>query len=1052
MEFYPKEISQDPNILVGLNGVKELCELIQQKLKSNLKFVEFTGMKPRKKKEQINERKETKGIINSKWLYSQLNIYPSVVISCHTFDPYQGINENEIIEQMKFLSQNSERRLFKSIILLFHCTTEKVLTESFEEKISSLKKKQQFEYKKMEILYYRTTEENQDLQKIQELIRDFANKIFEKEIQKIKKILDHLNQKETPINLAKYYFKMGFFLERKNNRKKAITIYKKCYGKIQSFIDEKLTTPSELKAVSEVVNICILRILFRQKNTKEAFKQFQKHMIFTKKLNPQPEEYSFIQYEYISQQYLVLAHFVKPFSKSHSSSHLLHWQNFGFFINIAVDFAIKRQKIVQNLISKFGQNIQSTQLISQMKTHHKRLFDIPNIEFIGKIEEKVSFYQELKNEQNFNHSNHILNLLNQAKLYYSKKREGFRNIKLVIEEKIADQLFQNRSIENSLETLSEISNSLRQNQWWSLLSPCLLKINQCQSILKNSSAFVYSILELLLPKMDIKQEQREKFQEILEQFLENPESFSLKRFPKTEIIRINEKSPLFNLVKIKIQFSKIKCKQNENFSFQTFMTSYFPKKIKFRKIEFHFNSTKYNRIIESTQEKVLELEPEKPFKMEFNYKAIKIEKIKCTEMTFFLGTSNNEIAFKLNPFEIAENQEFDPYRSSSRPFIDIIMPKTDTTMEISSEECPIVNEFFPIKIIIKTISENIESAELVLDANSKQKKCNIWDESLSKRINGDRIALSKIPPNSTLEKIVHLQARNEGHQVIHSRLDYKLLAGNPTSIFSEKNLQVQEPFSTSFQFLSPNFKFSSNSIPSLSFPTRFFLLVCFETLVDFPLEIVKCELALNSPFKEISNQSVDIKQKKNSQNGIKNVKFSKLFCIIPPIKILKTSTFQLGKITLGFYRKNTISLENQKIFNSKQKFLVSSSSRIPSIQIHKKSLVVDVNVPKKTVIGKVFKMVLLIENYSHTQRNIKIEVDSDHDNESYYFSGLSLTNLTILPRAQMKHVFLFVMFKEGLISLPQIQLKEELPNKDSRLLPISKEINEIYVYPNLIKK
>ncbi|KAJ5067244.1 trafficking protein particle complex subunit 11 [Anaeramoeba ignava] len=1060
MFYYPTEILAKPIPLVGLSGDQETQNLIQKNFAKKFHFVSFTQMKAHKRKTNISrENYIPEGILKADWLIKHFYTYPVVTVSCYILDLNEWQSkEKEIVDQIHHLNESSKLRNMKFIILLVIPSNNTIANEILEEKIISLKRKGELEAKKGSILIYSSNESEQNLKRVEYTIHNFAARLYKEEIRNIKKYQDNLNKKTQAKLIARHQFKCGFYSECRSETKNAIKYYKKAYQEIKEITPNKQNF-YEIKILLEILMIKMIKLFFSSNNVIEGLDEFRKHIQFFIKFQPESQDTIFIDYSSISHQYSAIAKLLEKFDNRNLSPQLNPWHNIGFYYSLAGEYALKRYNLVKRLIEIYQQEIDKIpKSQNSYKTYYSKLFDLPSINFIGQSNNEFNLLQELIAEENIPQSSEIIQLFERAFDFYSRQTPHSDKLLLTFEMKIADQLFEQNLFAEVVSKLKNIPNKIRKEKWSCLLLHPLDLLMECGIKTNDKQLFLISLLTILSPELNLKSTKRNLyFQKLKFNLKLNSFKFNIEPLNPSEVIVISTSDPFFNLIDLRIHFTKSTIFQNQKIILKSYFCSHFPKLLSISKLEFFFNeqthnfSLEYQDIDNENEGETLILLPDTPKILTFELQARKIEQIQCTGVVLCVGKENiSSIKFHWNPLEISQLEKFDPISFPQRPTVYVIRPEPRMKIRIKSDPPPLVHEYYPIEFSFSSHEDHVLSGEYILIATGKYDKCRVFRDSPEESVNGTKINIPEIPPNCTHKEILFFRSEEEVRQNFQLKVEYETKNNYKTATFIDFILSFQTPFKTDFQFFSPSFEHTSQGHPSLVYNHKFFLSSSTSIEVPTQMEISKFSVNLSKDFTLWNQESIENDLDQNLIH--KGHRFSNLFCLNSLQNAKTNSLIPIGNVEIQFKRKNLIFHDPKSDFQTgqfpgkwNQELLETSIFfPIPKVVILKKLVTVSIEIPHEGYIGEEITCKIEIQNNSSNICRFSFEIENKG---SFFFSGFSSTQIHVLPRSIQTINYNFLPLLPGLVQFPWIRALEYFPNGKSKEIPEISKKSSIFIYP-----
>ncbi|KAJ6241800.1 trafficking protein particle complex subunit 11 [Anaeramoeba flamelloides] len=714
MNTYHDDLISQPTPLIGLIGEESQKSLLKDSSFENYKFLSFENLSklPKKKNniKQFSESYQPEGLLKTNWIQKQLHQIPSSFIKFFVADDLFN-QENVVVSHISTLFRALKERNIKIIFIIIVPLESTIAKEQFENQILTIKQKTQFDTRQGTFVFWYESTPKESKEAVLLNFKESINRYLKERIRKVKKNRDFYMKKKQASIFVRLYFKCGFYSEMQGEYKASLKYYLRSY-KFLSNISIRRTSPTELRAVSEVINLKILFQYLKLNQYSNAVDQFQEHISFGNSIPLEGKDYKFLTFVWISQQYKMFANYLELIPIEKLSPIKNCYENIGFYYNSAANYSIERKTIIQTLKKKFKKKLSKLNVkMFQPATVYERIYDFSNCNYVGqpnwvltlddplqvvsKQTEDDDYFRELYSEIQFDHSTEILDLLRKAYRNYSEQKPHCERLITTIATKIAKEYFEEGEFKFAKKFIDHISEKFRQDKWYKELSTVLLYSLECGLQLKNWRDFVKCLLELLVPKLNIQEETKCILQSKLISIISDSEKEKQKLKPH-EIINMNPQFPISPLILFKAHFTQFQVKLNENIYLKLSFESNFPKSITFKKLYLDFNISSYNRMvvfskddqtqeegdkketgeekekgntqefedqnknenkdsIENDNESNLIFHPNKKSFFQFQFKASHIGKLKIRTIKLLLGDEEEGIYFIWNPFEFNNN-------------------------------------------------------------------------------------------------------------------------------------------------------------------------------------------------------------------------------------------------------------------------------------------------------------------------------------------------------------------------------------------------------------
>ncbi|KAJ6244890.1 trafficking protein particle complex subunit 11 [Anaeramoeba flamelloides] len=527
MDIYPEDLRCLPIPLVGLIGEESQKELL---IRSNIfkiyKFVSVDNLgsiklSKKTKSIQFQESYQPEGILKTNWIKKHLEQIPLIFVKFFTAHDLFN-QENVVVSHISTLCRVLKERNIKLCFIILVSSESAITNEQFENQLLTIKRKTQFDTRQCSFVFWYESDVKSSLQMVVQNLKESINSSLKERIRKVKKNRDFYIKKTQASLFVRLYFKCGFYAELQGEYKTALKYYLRSY-KFLSSVSIRRTSQTEMRAVSEVINLKILFQYLRLNQYQSAVEQFQEHITFGKKIPKEGKDYKFLALSWISQQYKMFANFLEFVPLEKLSPIKNCYENIGFYYNAAANYSTERKSIVQTLKKKHKKKLSNVNVkMFQPSTIYERIYDFSNCNYIGqpnwvltlddplqvvdKQTEDDDYFRELYSETQFDHSAEVLYLLRKAYRNYSEQKPHSERLITTIATRISKEYFEEGEYKFAKKFIEHISETYRLEKWYNVLSMVLFYSLECGLQLKNWRDFMKCLLELLVPKMGVQEE------------------------------------------------------------------------------------------------------------------------------------------------------------------------------------------------------------------------------------------------------------------------------------------------------------------------------------------------------------------------------------------------------------------------------------------------------------------------------------------------------------------------------------------------------------------
>lgn len=462
------------------------------------------------------------------------------------------------------------------------------------------------------------------------------------------------------------------------------------------------------------------------------------------------------------------------------------------------------------------------------------------------------------------------------------------------------------------------------------------------------------------------------------------------------------------------------------------------------------------------------------------------QEFECEAVNLYLvGHSGQQICFqwKMNDnkyysslianydyrYEVGEDSLF-----VERPVIRVTEPKPKLEIKFEHRPPALINEFYAVKVLLNSNDDNVIRGILQINPILNVRILTSVNNKLVELSTEPSVMVDTIAANTTKEIILFLQCVVPGMIRLKVNFAYESTTYPSLSQSSDLDIYVQYPFDATFTYMGSRStgKDGFRLVPSqsISFFQKIINNAVQNVAVHDPLKItankqdnqfrfnegfpahqqilVSTTLSCNTPYPILIDR-VRFVQAEQSDEGTPNIECCSDKIVdfeekrkrddttsVPSSFVGKEYMEQRDAYTLCHVLKANISGRSIKtgsliITCHRQNPLITTDVDpsctsityevpLPSLNIYHRNLRATFDSPSEAVLGKPFEAKLTIFNESSTLQELQLQVA---DSESFFFSGTTQLNFTILPFSEKTMTYIMIPVLTGHITFPKFTLK-----------------------------
>lgn len=460
---------------------------------------------PSKNPKRLNyEGYEPPGLLKNSWITKHLKKLPAVCLLLVDFE--EGKNpehlESEVGSLLVTLKDLPNFPTYMKTIVVFIRQQHNDDEAHYLERFSRWSKRIQGLDGARSFLFLSPLAMKIDLKKLESMAFDFSQAVYTHLAKSVKSHKHKVSKSSQQALYVRHHFKIGFYAETIND----LTTAHKYYLSSATFLKQIMFnirggTTIEIKAVADLLNYKICRILISLRRINEAQEQFKQHIKYYSLLTGL-NDLLFLHFSWLATQYCTFADMldsVPPsvFVRSRQN-------NNGYLYETAASYTFKRRNCAQE------QNVQTSSFIAERNTFGPAVYlGHPLTKLAGgglgasgggdETKEKPSDHMyvtsALTEEKGIDHSQLGIALLTRALEIF--KREKANRMILHIAAQMAIEHYHSKQYQVAKQYFDRIVRTYRSDQWFSILFSILRFSLNCGMKLEMQRDVIVNILELL---------------------------------------------------------------------------------------------------------------------------------------------------------------------------------------------------------------------------------------------------------------------------------------------------------------------------------------------------------------------------------------------------------------------------------------------------------------------------------------------------------------------------------------------------------------------------
>uniref|UniRef100_A0A1B0BI35 Trafficking protein particle complex subunit 11 n=1 Tax=Glossina palpalis gambiensis TaxID=67801 RepID=A0A1B0BI35_9MUSC len=467
---------------------------------------DFPAVKP---KRASYDRYYPKGILKRNWMLKHLHVIPAVVVLFQDMDwndaQWQE-KQTQCIATLQALKNALQERNTRLCLVLLQKSAPLPPSEDAlaAEKGASLTTACGINSKMLFILPHIEHLQGCTM-RLEAAFLDMAQSYYALMSKRIRAHRDQLTAAHVTLKI-RHQFKLGFVAEIRQDLSTALKHYTQSYATLDEI---RITDANclEIKTIAGFLNYKICRLMFKLKVPRDSINHFMSH-IEKYKNRVGSKDLIFEHYAWLSTQENVFAELFCEAIKNGLPA--LQTQHPGMYYNKAAEYMQKRKEAFKQSNPTPSSPMESKQKLNLQNNNITSLFT----EYFGiravkagepQTEQQVNCIIR-ENEENFNHSAAIINLLSQAMTQFKiYKCLRFRK-KLAID--TADEYLESGDHSKALTLYSLMLPDYRQDKWSTIFSDVLSRTLRCSFLSAAINDYVSCSLEVLSLKVNYKSSER----------------------------------------------------------------------------------------------------------------------------------------------------------------------------------------------------------------------------------------------------------------------------------------------------------------------------------------------------------------------------------------------------------------------------------------------------------------------------------------------------------------------------------------------------------------
>jgi hypothetical protein len=793
----------------------------------------------------------------------------------------------------------------------------------------------------------------------------------------------------------------------------------------------------------------------------------------------------------------------------------------------------------------YGQQIEMDPQVffsQQMNETGISLKDVPRKQIFRDVAKEVLIVK---------HSEDIIQMLTKAYNNY-KKYHTLKRLIYSIASNIAEEHYLCKQWDRAKQFFDKISKTYKKEQWYELLTSVKRLSLVCAKELNNPKDYVINLLELISTKLEVTEQERINFWNELLSFLNGTAETKIAPLPADSplMIEVDKKNVLLSL---RVQFGMPFVCVHEPVMLNLQFTCYSPQPMNFKKLSVQFKKRAYNFTLSDQQDlstvfPYAELSPAEklePKKVQqtgetantnnlneekeqvhtshildltlrpngattlFSFPIIIKEKqeFECDSVNLYLiGQTGQQICFQ---WKMQDNKYYSSLLTSydfryeiakdnlfiERPVIHVTEPKPKLEIKYDHQPPALINEFYPIKIILISKGDHVIGGKLQLNQIANVTPYHFIDNELKAVMPDSTIQVDGFAANSSKDVIIFLNCTVPG--MIRLKSTFRYEASTYPSLYQESELDiyVQYPFDAKFTFMGtrPTGKdsFRLISSQSVSFFQKIMNNTCQNVIVNDPREqhasnhpyhyndgfpaqqqiIMTTHFTSNTPYpilldrveyvpvdksNEIScidccsSHVIDFEQKRllDDKTSVPSNFGSKDYLdnrdCYSVCHVLKSNSsgrnVKTGFMNIACRRFKQLVVPDLESKVDRAFTTILYQIPLPNLNIYHRDLRATFDSPSEAVLGKPFQATLTIHNDSSVMKELQLQVT---DSDALLFSGITQLNFTLLPYCQKQIVYNMVPIVTGHVVFPKFNVQVQ---REQVYILSEKESWSIFVY------
>eukprot|EP00007_Cunea_sp_BSH-02190019_P004543 CAMPEP_0174242618 /NCGR_PEP_ID=MMETSP0417-20130205/28537_1 /TAXON_ID=242541 /ORGANISM="Mayorella sp, Strain BSH-02190019" /LENGTH=1199 /DNA_ID=CAMNT_0015322037 /DNA_START=109 /DNA_END=3708 /DNA_ORIENTATION=+ len=1042
----------------------------------------YGGNTPRRKdKRTTYEGYTPAGMLKLSWLHRHVTSFPSVLTVFISWEDEVENWQNKEIETLAFIDQARQIILTKNIRLLVVLVVndiDDIKPAIREQKVHNVAKHCNLSERNF-VFFSRKTPKDCTVN-VEKHLMELASQYYMEEAKRLKKQKDLISKRSQPQLLVRLYFKIGFLYEFCTGFTLAIKYYRTAYVYLREVLRERRTYAQliEVKAVADMLNFKICKLLLTENGIQEACTQFQKHVNTWQDMIGTPHR-EYEHWDWLSSQFEVFGDLMacaNPASPN-ATPGVLHA---GYYYQAAASYTQERRKQAKRIYDEMSRvQTYSKILLECKKNGSSTAFLQPSDVYFGQrtvrspveVEHPLEDVQDqlpiagnemadharvLSLEIQYDYSQRVIRLLEQTFVQYSpskdtdlyvalEKSEKNTRLLLYVLSQIADEHFRSARHDIAQRHYKRIESTYIAEQWYSLSCAILNKLMECAIQLKHTAEYVWTCVRALEPGVTTSATQRRKHQEMIASVLSPLRNQSgLPTLEENVVVQLH--APL---LEIGARFSESTVAAGREVTLLVRMVSHFPLAMRFSDLVIEFNDTSYNvnlsdgkpfvclpfeevssESVDDESSMLLLPDIAKVYRKTFTCKAKGT--LTVTSLLTRIGAYSAGITLLLPTISadlVAEDGVLEPEtvpettKFVARPTLRILDREPTVELEVQHTPPALVNEQYHLQVTIKNGPENLLDCSLLLDVQN---------------FPAEKVFFSEVGESgecTTVEKLIQVGALKANEvkkldlfsrcryispdRILLFSLLYKTDAFETRAVHSVAS-PVCEPLECEWTAFSTKFQAIATQSGSIRCNDPFLLRLQVKCKTASPIGLLSSEFQVDDEKRcEVISSTVKRLDDGSFTDVLETVHMGDTYTFWFKLKPLQVGeSLNMGVVNIRWRRA-----DGELTFTPE----VNSTFPVPPILVTSSPFLVSVITPSEGSVGCMLSLEIHIQNLSYMLEDLSVLVK---ENDSFVFAGVKRASFKVCPAEEYVLRYNLLPISAGQVRFPKFIVKSKRYGND----------------------